>query len=316
MKFPSLVLVAALSATAISAFTTSPTSYAASRPSALHNVPPPASDDVEAIREYSSKQPPPASFFQLQQDCLAATQRAISDGLRLMEVEFPPLPANVLELDDVSAYDVAQANLQLAVEFSRGITQAADGIDSVAILLPDEDEKAIAIERFTGKSRDQVNEDTYKVEPGVIVSSLRRTEEGDERLIKVRKNKHTRYTRCTRTHRDKQKRMIPIVRHEGRRTGDTSWYYSMRWRCGGAVLVRIALQTARQNGATGWFLLSKKQDNERTTGTARGTRAHSRAHRRRGQRFRAANPRTLPRGLGSHARTTPQHTATAFGIES
>jgi len=184
MKFPSLVLVAALSATAISAFTTSPTSYAASRPSALHNVPPPASDDVEAIREYSSKQPPPASFFQLQQDCLAATQRAISDGLRLMEVEFPPLPANVLELDDVSAYDVAQANLQLAVEFSRGITQAADGIDSVAILLPDEDEKAIAIERFTGKSRDQVNEDTYKVEPGVIVSSLRRTEEGDERLIK------------------------------------------------------------------------------------------------------------------------------------
>lgn len=57
-------------------------------------------------------------------------------------------------------------------------------IKNVAILLPDEDEKCIAIERFSGKSRDQVNEDTYNVEPGVIVSSLRRGDPNDDRLIK------------------------------------------------------------------------------------------------------------------------------------
>ena len=117
---------------------------------------------------------------------MAAAQRAIADGQTLLEVEFPPLPANVLELDDVSAYDVAQANLELAVEFSKGMIQAKGPVEQVSILLPDEDERNIAIERYTGKSRDQVNEDTYNVEKGVTVSSLRRTEEGDERLIKVR----------------------------------------------------------------------------------------------------------------------------------
>ena len=157
----------------------------------FYNVPPPASDDVVATQDYASKLAPPASFFQLQQDCLAATQRALADGITLLEIEFPPLPANVLDLDDVSAYDVAQANLQLAVEFSRGIVRSSAGnkekeIKQVAIMLPDEDEKAIAIERYTGKTTLQVTEDTYKVEPGVIVSTLRRTEAGDTRLVKVR----------------------------------------------------------------------------------------------------------------------------------
>mmetsp|Transcript_50320 Transcript_50320/g.58140 ORF Transcript_50320/g.58140 Transcript_50320/m.58140 type:complete len:422 (+) Transcript_50320:267-1532(+) len=156
----------------------------------LYNVPPPASDDVVATKDYASKQAPPASFFQLQQDCLAATQRALKDGIKLLEIEFPPLPANVLDLDDVSAYDVAQANLQLAVEFSRGLVRSSEGKDDgteikqVAIMLPDEDEKAIAIERYTGKTTLQVTDETYKVEPGVIVSTLRRTEEGDTRLVK------------------------------------------------------------------------------------------------------------------------------------
>ena len=45
---------------------------------------------------------------------------AIRDGYDLLEIEFPPLPANVLELDDVSAYDVAQANLKLALDLARG----------------------------------------------------------------------------------------------------------------------------------------------------------------------------------------------------
>jgi hypothetical protein len=165
-------------------------------------------NDVEGTKTYASKQSPPSSFFQLQQDCLLATQRALKDSHRLLEIEFPPLPASVLELDDVSAYDVAQANLNLAVEFSKGMIGVSlsddngdseddggedDGEDSdgsstiqnVAILLPDEDEKCIAIERYSGKSRDQVNDETYKVEPGVIVSSLRRGDPNDDRFLKV-----------------------------------------------------------------------------------------------------------------------------------
>jgi len=171
-------------------------------------------NDVEGTKTYASKQSPPSSFFQLQQDCLLATQRALKDSHRLLEIEFPPLPASVLELDDVSAYDVAQANLNLAVEFSKGMigVSLSDGseddgneddgdgdedgsenketIQNVAILLPDEDEKCIAIERYSGKSRDQVNDETYKVEPGVIVSSLRRGDPNDDRFIKVSKNRY------------------------------------------------------------------------------------------------------------------------------
>lgn len=187
MKIFTLVVATALSAASVaSAFTTAPRQQSTTQSrTKIFNVPPPAADDIEGTKEFASKQAPPASFFQLQQDCLAATQRAIADGQTLLEIEFPPLPANVLELDDVSAYDVAQANLQLAVEFSRGMVQAKGPIEKVSILLPDEDEKAIAIERYTGKSRDQVNDDTYNVEEGVTVSSLRRSEDGDERFIKV-----------------------------------------------------------------------------------------------------------------------------------
>lgn len=185
MKFLTLVATALSAASFASAFTTAPRQQSMTQsPTKIFNVPPPAADDVEGTKEFASKQAPPSSFFQLQQDCLAATQRAIADGQTLLEIEFPPLPANVLELDDVSAYDVAQANLQLAVEFSRGMVQAKGPIENISILLPDEDERAIAIERFTGKSRDQVNDDTYNVEEGVTVSSLRRSEDGDERFIK------------------------------------------------------------------------------------------------------------------------------------
>jgi hypothetical protein len=191
--------------TATATATTTPTTTTTQ----LYNVPPPSMKDVEGSKIYASKQSPPSSFFQLQQDCLFAAQRALQDHHRLLEIEFPPLPASVLELDDVSAYDVAQANLNLAVEFSKGMVGVSlNGNDSdddndsdssedssqgspnviknVAILLPDEDEKCIAIERYSGKSRDQVNEGTYNVEPGVIVSSLRRGDPNDDRFIKVR----------------------------------------------------------------------------------------------------------------------------------
>jgi hypothetical protein len=149
----------------------------------LFNVPPPSFDDIVAYKSYASKQSPPASFFELQQDCLASTECALKDGLLLMEVEFPPLPAAVLELDDVSAYDVAQANLQLAIDFAKALVKSNAKASQVAILLPDESEAKIAIEKATG--RQSVKEPSVEIEPGVTVSSLRRSEVGDDRLIKV-----------------------------------------------------------------------------------------------------------------------------------
>lgn len=108
----------------------------------------------------------------------------MEDGELLLEVEFPPLPANVLELDDVSAYDVASANLNMALEFSKGLI--AGGIkQNIAIMLPDEDEAKIAIERMTGK-RDEYIAPTTQVESGITISSLRRSDENDDRIIKVR----------------------------------------------------------------------------------------------------------------------------------
>ena len=143
----------------------------------LFNVPPPSKEDTVAFKEYASKQSPPASFFELQQDCIRSAKMAIDDGIDLLEVEFPPLPASVLELDDVSAYDVAQANLKLAVEFARGFSKEKN----IGILLPDEDEARISIEALTG------NDDTLptaQLEAGITISSLRSSAEDDDRIFK------------------------------------------------------------------------------------------------------------------------------------
>ena len=153
-------------------------SAASSSSTVLFNVPPPSTEDAVAFKDYADKQAPPASFFELQQDSIKAAKVALKDGYKLLEIEFPPLPANVLEMDDVSAYDVAQANLKLAIEFAKGFS--AD--KNAAILFPDESESKIAIEKLTG------NEDakpTTEVEAGITISSLRRSEEGDDRILKV-----------------------------------------------------------------------------------------------------------------------------------
>lgn len=186
--------------------TTATSSSSTTSTTALFNIPPPSTQDKVAFQEYANKQSPPSSFYELQQDCIRSAQLAIDDGLTLLEVEFPPLPANVLEMDDVSAYDVASANLQLAIDFARGMIAAgrgrgrgdgdddddgvgekknSDRIQNVAIVLPDEDEARIAIERYTGK-KDQYIAPTVLVENGITVTSLRRSDEQDDRLLKVR----------------------------------------------------------------------------------------------------------------------------------
>jgi len=110
----------------------------------------------------------------LQRASVRAAEMAIDDGHRLLEVEFPPLPANVLEMDDVSAYDVAKANVNLALDFAKSFANT-DRVDGVAIMLPDESEKQIMLEDLTLEE---------KVYPGVTLTSLRRGEEGDTRVFK------------------------------------------------------------------------------------------------------------------------------------
>lgn len=124
----------------------------------------------EEIKSAADAAAPPASFYELQRASVQATEMAIADGKTLLEVEFPPLPANVLEMDDVSAYEVAKANVNLALEFAKSFSDAG-----VAVMLPDEGE--LSIMREDGKCDD-------KPYPGVELTSLRRSEEGDERIFK------------------------------------------------------------------------------------------------------------------------------------
>jgi len=95
----------------------------------------------------------------------------MDDGHDLIEIEFPPLPAQVLEMDDVSAYEVSKANLDLAIDFAKSF---AANQKRVTIMLPDEAEARIAIE----------NTGTDTPYPNVRISSLRKSEEGDERVFK------------------------------------------------------------------------------------------------------------------------------------
>ena len=150
------------------------------KPSCLYNVPPPAEDNVAEFTEFASKQSPPGSFFELQQDCIRAARLALRDGHQLLEVEFPPLPANILEMDDVSAYEVAAANVNLALEFSKGLLASTKDstkdkeLKKIALLLPDEAELDLAVEKVG-------TADPY---PGVTISSLRQSDPDDERIFK------------------------------------------------------------------------------------------------------------------------------------
>jgi len=140
----------------------------------IYNVPPEATETMskDDIKSSADRQAPPQSFFELQQNCQRAAEYAIADGLKLLEVEFPPLPASVLEMDDVSAYDIAMANLKLAVDFSKAFT--SDDY-KVSILLPDEAERDIIVEK--------VGANVVAAE-NIEISCLRRSEEGDERIFK------------------------------------------------------------------------------------------------------------------------------------
>ena len=78
-------------------------------------------------------------------------------------------------MDDVSAYDVSRANVNLALDFARSFVSTKEISGDVAVLLPDESECNIVMADL------KLERTPY---PGVILSSLRRGEEGDTRLFK------------------------------------------------------------------------------------------------------------------------------------
>lgn len=87
---------------------------------------------------------PPQTMAQCLQQAQGATLAALENGSQLMEIEFPPLPADVLESAETSAYDVSRANTDLAVKFATKI--AAEKSWNVAIVYPDTAELDRAVE--------------------------------------------------------------------------------------------------------------------------------------------------------------------------
>mmetsp|Transcript_2906 Transcript_2906/g.4412 ORF Transcript_2906/g.4412 Transcript_2906/m.4412 type:complete len:379 (-) Transcript_2906:194-1330(-) len=156
----------------LSAFSRSCSSTNSCTSTQIFNVPPPDAEDPVAIKEASDREAPPQSFYQLQIQSARAAAMAIEDGHKLIEIEYPPLPANVLEMDDVSAYEISDANIKLALDFAKSFTPS--GARKVAILLPDEAELEIATE----------NLGTANPYPGVTVSSLRKSDPDDTRIFK------------------------------------------------------------------------------------------------------------------------------------
>ena len=100
--------------------------------------------NLEEIISSASRSAPPANFFELQESSTSSAKLAMDRGERLIEVEFPPLPADVLGGEDVSAYDVSRANLRLALDFGKYFA-VEQGL-STAILVPDEAELEICLE--------------------------------------------------------------------------------------------------------------------------------------------------------------------------
>mmetsp|Transcript_13939 Transcript_13939/g.42157 ORF Transcript_13939/g.42157 Transcript_13939/m.42157 type:complete len:347 (-) Transcript_13939:179-1219(-) len=91
--------------------------------------------------------PPPQTMSQCISQATSAVRAALADGAKLLEVEFPPLPAEQMEAADTSAYDIAKANTALAVSLARNLA-ADETTKSVAILYPDLAEADRAVEDY------------------------------------------------------------------------------------------------------------------------------------------------------------------------
>jgi hypothetical protein len=105
--------------------------------------------------------PPPQTMAQCLQQAQDATIQAIEDGDILMDVEFPPLAADLMDDPNTSAGDIAGATTRLAIKYAANIAQRLN--KKVAILYPDVPELENAVEQ-SGSNTPQ---------PGVSLHSLR-----------------------------------------------------------------------------------------------------------------------------------------------
>jgi len=85
---------------------------------------------------------PPTTFLNCVKQSVKAVKAALANNETLLEVEFPPLPLEVLQDSSSSARDIADANTRWAIEFAQGFTE--DGLN-VSIIYPDQAELEDAI---------------------------------------------------------------------------------------------------------------------------------------------------------------------------
>ncbi|TFJ85360.1 hypothetical protein NSK_003319 [Nannochloropsis salina CCMP1776] len=96
---------------------------------------------LEAIPEAdlmeADKTAPPSTFFECTLQAYNAAAAAIKDGYKLLEVEFPPLPAAEMASQASSANSIGSANINLANEMAQYFVREGK---QVVILVPDKDE--------------------------------------------------------------------------------------------------------------------------------------------------------------------------------
>ena len=117
---------------------------------------------VAGIVDSTEEESPPQTMAQCLSQAQAAAVAAVDDGNVIMEVEFPPLPADIMEDPNTSAQDVAGANTKLAIKFAAALAERRDL--RVAIMYPDTAELERAVE----------DSGTNAPAPGVTLHSLRK----------------------------------------------------------------------------------------------------------------------------------------------
>jgi len=85
---------------------------------------------------------PPTTFLNCVSQSVGAVKQALKDDFKLVEVEFPPLPLEVLEDSSSSARSIADANTRWAIEFAQSF---ADEGKKVSVIYPDQAELDDAI---------------------------------------------------------------------------------------------------------------------------------------------------------------------------
>lgn len=92
----------------------------------------------------------PATFYECITQAQEATIKAIKDGYKLMEVDFPPLSASEMADSASSGQQILGANLELVLDYSKRFVR--EGY-TVAIMVPDNEELEISSE-YLGDSLD------------------------------------------------------------------------------------------------------------------------------------------------------------------